>query len=230
LIKKDQNKTNYFIIKVSGRDGLERIIPTPAESEDKLSRKERRNAQISKSKNKVDIQFGDGPILTLDLDGSIQPREEAGIGPEMAAIASSLNVYEASPSGIDEHVSQLSETVSADVRSRGGRHPSETVSQMLGVDSLKLAQDSPNQWKQNQAFRKRTHKRSGLDQPSQKQMVRGVVQRKSKRDKNLKKAQSTSQIRKIYPSIIASSNHCSKGQTHPIARAICLKAQEATPL
>jgi hypothetical protein len=35
--RSEQNKIT-FIIKVSGRDGLERIIPTPAESEVKLSR------------------------------------------------------------------------------------------------------------------------------------------------------------------------------------------------
>ena len=75
--ERSEQKQSTLIIKVSGRDGLERIIPTPAESEAKLSREERRNAQISKSKNKVNTQFGDGPLVTLDLDGSIQPREEA---------------------------------------------------------------------------------------------------------------------------------------------------------
>jgi hypothetical protein len=134
----------------------------------------------------VDIQFGDGPILTLDLDGSIQPREEAGIGPEMAAIASSLNVYEASPSGDDEHVERLFETVPAGVRERGISYPSETVPQVLGSDSLRLAQSGHNR-KGSRTFRKRTQKRSGLDQPSQKQRVRGVVQRKKqKRQKSQK--------------------------------------------
>ena len=57
--------------------------------------------------------------MTLDLDGSIQPREEAGIGPEMAAIASSLNVYEASPSDADEHVIQVSQTGLVDLGIKG---------------------------------------------------------------------------------------------------------------
>ena len=139
---------------------MERIIPTPAESEAKLSRKERRNAQISKSKNKVDIQFGDGPLVRLDLDGSIQPREEAGIGPEMAAIASSLNVYEASPSNANEHMNQVSETMSSGFRNQGDRYLLETVSQMYGIDSSRLAQNKPTV-KKGQALRKRKQKRSG---------------------------------------------------------------------
>jgi len=92
--------------------------------------------------------------MTLDLDGSIQPREEAGIGPEMAAIASSLNVYEKSPSTID--------------RGRGISYLSETVPQMIGVDGLKLARTAPT-WRSNRAFRKKEHKnvrKEGLTNPS----------------------------------------------------------------
>jgi hypothetical protein len=121
----------------------------------------------------VDIQFGDGPLMTLvDLDGSIQPREEAGIGPEMAAIASSLNVYETSPSDADEHVNQVSETVSSGFRNQGVSYLLETVPQMYGIDSSRLAQDKPT-FKKGQAFRKRKQKRTGLDQPIHSQLKWG---------------------------------------------------------
>ena len=122
--------------------------------------------------------------MTLDLDGSIQPREEAGIGPEMAAIASSLNVYEASPSEADEHMNRLSETVPGGVRERGINYPSETVPQVLGSDSLRLAQSGHNR-KSSQTFRKRTQKLSGLDQPKEERVV---CKDKNKRQKRCQKS------------------------------------------
>ena len=52
----------------------------------------------------MEVQVGDGPKITLGFnDGAIRPQEEVGIGPELAAIVSSL-VVKGSPSGDDGHV------------------------------------------------------------------------------------------------------------------------------
>jgi hypothetical protein len=128
--------------------------------------------RLSEKNQTVDIQFGDGPKITLGFDdGAIRPQEEVGIGPEVAAIVSSL-VVKGNPSGDDEHVERLFETVPSGVRERGISYPSETVPQVLGSDSLRLAQSGHNR-KGSRTFRKRTQKRSGLDQPKHSEMKWG---------------------------------------------------------
>jgi hypothetical protein len=113
--------------------------------------------RLSEKNQIVELQFGDGPRITLGFnDGAIRPQEEVGIGPELAAIVSSL-VVKGDPSGDVEHVGQPSETVSEGVRGRGVSYLSETVPQMIGVDSLKLAQTKPT-WRSNRAFRRREQK------------------------------------------------------------------------
>ena len=57
------------------------------------------------------------------------------------------------PSGDDEHVERLLETVPVGVRERGVSYPFETVPQVLGSNSLRLAQSDPNR-KRSRAFRR----------------------------------------------------------------------------
>ena len=90
------------------------------------------------------LQFEDGLKMTMRLnDGAIRPHWKVGIGPELAARLST-QVLMGDPSGDEEHVNQLSETVSAGFRNQGSSYPSETVPQNLGIDSSRPAQSEPN--------------------------------------------------------------------------------------
>ena len=58
-------------------------------------------------------------MLSLELDGATIPQEQVGIRPEMVAIARSLTVSEADPSGKDEQVNRAIETMPVGDRNQG---------------------------------------------------------------------------------------------------------------
>jgi hypothetical protein len=99
--------------------------------------------RLSEKEQTVELQFGDGPRITMGLnDGVIRPQSEVGVGPEVAAIVSSL-VVKGSPSGGEGHVKRRSASVLDGVRKRGINYSSASVPRVIGSESLQLAHSDP---------------------------------------------------------------------------------------
>jgi hypothetical protein len=114
--------------------------------------------RLSERDQTVELQFGDGPRIAMGLnDGVIRPQAEVGVGPEVAAIVSSL-VVKGSPSGGDGHVKRRSASVLDGDRERGINYSSASVPRVIGSESLQLAHSDPK-WKKNSTFRLRKKQR-----------------------------------------------------------------------
>jgi hypothetical protein len=124
--------------------------------------------RLSEKNQIVELQFGDGPRITMGLnDGVIRPQAEVGVGPEVAAIVSSL-VVKGCPSGDDERMNQLTRTLPAGVIGTEGVATLEDLtSGVIGTGSEGLAHTKP-QGGVSQGSRKRAKIRSGPESDSSK--------------------------------------------------------------